>query len=64
MFDTATFTVPSGNSVIEIGVRDDNGNSGTTNGNSHMIFLRVLTVPFNQILVNADQWYVKEITNL
>jgi hypothetical protein len=64
IFDTATFTVPSGNSVIEIGVRDDNGNSGTTYGNLHMIFLRVLTVPFNQILVNADQWYVKEITNL
>ncbi len=64
MFDTASFTIPAGNNVVEVGVRDDNGNSGTTNGNSHMIFLRVLTVPFNQILVNADEWYVKEINNL
>lgn len=64
ILNTGSFTVPAGSSIIEVGVRNDNGNSGTSYGNSHMIFLRVLTVPFNQILVNADQWYVKEITNL
>lgn len=61
---TGSFTIPVGPNIISIGVRDNNNNSGSTYGNCHCINLFVKSAPYGQILVNPNQWFVKNVSNI
>lgn len=61
---TGSFTIPVGPNIVQIGIRDDNNNLGTTYGNCHCMYLFVKSSPYGQVLVTPNQWFVKNVSNI
>lgn len=60
---SASFEIPSGPCIIEVGILDDNKKTRNVRGNVHMMNLSILSLPYNQVLSTPDRWYVNAVEN-
>lgn len=61
---TGTFSIPTGPAVIDVYIADDNKGTYTQQNNTHCMFLFVKSQPYGAVIVNPQEWYATQISNI